>query len=105
MSLNIQADALAFLGSNALSVFISAVETGIVIVFFARFVARKKERMPIRLLVYFVTFVALCVTFHFEDREKTLTRSHFDISLPNWQQVSNGLDLRVLVEHVGSALW
>jgi hypothetical protein len=62
MSLNIQADAVAFLGSNALSVFISAVETGVVIVFFARFIARKKEKTAIRLLVYFATFVALCVT-------------------------------------------
>ena len=59
MSLNIEADAVAFLGSNALNVFISAIETGIIIVLFARFFARKKERMAIRLLVYFVTSVAL----------------------------------------------
>ena len=63
MSLNIENQAQEFLGSNALCVFISAIETGIVLVFFARFVARKKERTAIQLLVYFVTSVALCVTF------------------------------------------
>jgi hypothetical protein len=37
---------------------------GIVITCFMRFLARsEKERMPIKLLVYFVTFVAACVGF------------------------------------------
>lgn len=52
-----------FLGPNALSVFISAIETGVIIVLFARFFARKRERLAIQLLVYFVTFVALYVAF------------------------------------------
>jgi len=63
MSLNIQTNGRAFLGTNAVAVFISAIETGIVLVYFARFFARKNERMAIRLLVYFVTFVALYVAF------------------------------------------
>jgi hypothetical protein len=52
----------AFLGPYALSAFIGALEMGIVITCFMRFLARsEKERMPIKLLVYFVTFVAACV--------------------------------------------
>ena len=27
------------------------------------------------------------------------------LTLLNWRQVSNGIDLHVLVEHVGIALW
>jgi hypothetical protein len=63
MSLNIEADAVAFLGSKALCVLIGAVETGIIIVCLARFIARKKDRTPIQLLVYFTSFVALYVPF------------------------------------------
>ena len=63
MSLNIEADAVAFLGSNALCVFVSAIETGIIMVFLARFIARKKDRTAIQLLVYFASFVALYVPF------------------------------------------
>jgi hypothetical protein len=54
-----------FLGPNALSVFIGAIETGVIIVLFARFFARKRERLAIQILVYFVTFVALYVDFRF----------------------------------------
>jgi hypothetical protein len=61
MSLNTQANGVAFLGTNAACLFVSAIETGIVIVFFARFFARKGERTAIQLLVYFATFVALYV--------------------------------------------
>jgi hypothetical protein len=63
MSLNIQANGVAFLGTNVVSLFVSAIETGIIIVFLARFFARGKERMAIQLLVYFVTFLALYVSF------------------------------------------
>lgn len=42
--------------------FISAIETGVIIVLLARFFARR-ERMAIQSLVYFVTFVALYVAF------------------------------------------
>ena len=52
-----------FLGSRALSVFISAIETGVIIVLFARFFVRRRERLAIQLLVYFATFVALYVAF------------------------------------------
>jgi hypothetical protein len=54
---------IGFLGPNALSVFISAIETGMIIVLFARFFTRRRERLAIQLLVYFVTFVALYVAF------------------------------------------
>ncbi len=53
-----------FLGAKALSAFIGAIETGIIIVLFARFFMRRGERLAIQLLVYFVTFVALYVAFH-----------------------------------------
>jgi hypothetical protein len=54
----------AFLGPYALTAFIGALEMGIVVTCFMRFLARsEKERMPIKLLVYFVTFVAACVGF------------------------------------------
>jgi hypothetical protein len=61
MSLNSEAHGKALLGTNAACLFVSAIETGIVIVFFSRFFARKEERTAIQLLVYFVTFVALYV--------------------------------------------
>ncbi|KAH9984461.1 hypothetical protein BJV77DRAFT_182305 [Russula vinacea] len=85
MSLNIEADAVAFLGSNALCVFVSAIETGIIIVFLARFIARKKDRTAIQLLVYFASFVAffqMGLTF----------ASWWDISVlafGNWAEVAN----------------
>jgi len=53
----------AFLGPYALATFIGALEMGVVITCFMRFLARsEKERMPIKLLVYFVTFVAALQT-------------------------------------------
>jgi hypothetical protein len=54
---------IEFLGPKALSAFISAIETGIIIVLFARFFVRRRERLAIQLLVYFVTFAALYVAF------------------------------------------
>jgi hypothetical protein len=62
-TMNLQSLGMEFLGPRALSLFISAIETGVIIVLFARFFARKGERLVIQLLVYFVTFVALCVAF------------------------------------------
>ncbi|KAI0269529.1 hypothetical protein BGY98DRAFT_1190320 [Russula aff. rugulosa BPL654] len=56
---NVPSLGIQYLGPNALSVFISAIETGVIIVLFARFFVRKRERLTIQLLVYFVTFVAL----------------------------------------------
>jgi hypothetical protein len=51
-----------FLGPNALATLFSVAEMGIVIVCFMRFLARsKRERLRIKLLVYFLTLVALCV--------------------------------------------
>ena len=50
-----------YLGPKAVCVFLSAIETGIIIVLFARFLVRKREILAIRLLVYFVTLVALYV--------------------------------------------
>ncbi|KAN0109842.1 hypothetical protein V8E52_008948 [Russula decolorans] len=58
-TVNVPSLGIEFLGPNALSVFISAIETGIIIVLFARFFVRRRERLAIQLLVYFVTFVAL----------------------------------------------
>ncbi|KAI9462525.1 hypothetical protein F5148DRAFT_220281 [Russula earlei] len=54
---------VAFLGPNSLALFISAIEMGVIVACFARFLARsEKERMAIRLLVYFVTCVAVFQT-------------------------------------------
>ena len=55
---------VAFLGPQALATFISAIEMGIIIACFARFLARsEKEKMRIKVLVYFLTCVAVCVMF------------------------------------------
>jgi hypothetical protein len=62
-TVNVPSLGIRFLGPNALSVFLSALETGVIIVLFARFFTRRRERLAIQLLVYFVTFVALCVAF------------------------------------------
>jgi len=63
---NFQSLGVKFLGPKALSLFISAVETGVIIVLFARFFVRKREKSAINFLVYFVTFVTLYVAFgHF----------------------------------------
>ena len=65
-TVNFQSLNKRFLGPKAVCVFISAIETGIIIVLFARFFVRKRERLAIQLLVYFVTFMALYVAFqHF----------------------------------------
>lgn len=60
-TVNIPSLGIEFLGANALSLFISAIETGVIIVLFARFFVRKKEILAIQILVYFVTFAALYV--------------------------------------------
>ena len=62
-TLNFQTLDVEFLGSKALSVFIGAIETGMIIVLFSRFIVRRRERLAIQLLVYLVTFVALYVAF------------------------------------------
>ncbi|KAI0269530.1 hypothetical protein BGY98DRAFT_300793 [Russula aff. rugulosa BPL654] len=58
-TLNFQSLNVQYLGPKALSVFICSIETGVIILLFARFFARKRERLAIQLLVYFVTFLAL----------------------------------------------
>ena len=61
-----EVDALgvAFLGPHALATFISAIEMGVIIACFARFLARsEKEKTRIKVLVYFLTCVAMCVRF------------------------------------------
>ncbi len=112
-TVNVPSLGIEFLGPNALSVFISAIETGIIIVLFARFFARGRERLAIQLLVYFVTFAALYVAFEhlllvylYSDKFliKLLTHPHFDISLTDREQVSNGNDLRVMVANIGAGL-
>ena len=62
-TLNFQLLGTEFLGSRCLSMFISAIELGMIIVLFARFVVRRRERLVIQLLVYFVTLAALYVAF------------------------------------------
>ena len=62
-TLNFQSLNVQYLGPKALSVFICSIETGVIILLFARFFARKRERLAIQLLVYFVTFLALYVAF------------------------------------------
>ena len=62
-SLNFESLNKRFLGPKAICVFVSAIETGIIIVLLARFLTRRKERLAIRLLVYSVTFLALYVGF------------------------------------------
>ena len=84
----------------------------VIIVLFARFFARKRERLAIQFLVNFVTFAALYVAFeHFLNIYsdnfliKSLTYPHFGISLIDREQVSNGNDLRVMVANIGARLW
>ena len=50
-----------FLAPYSLALFISALETGVIIVCFARFLNRRAdaESWPIKLLVYFLTFASL----------------------------------------------
>lgn len=62
-TLNFQSLNVRYLGPKALAMFFSGIETGVIIVLFARFFARKKERLAIQLLVYFATFMALYVAF------------------------------------------
>ena len=64
-TVNFQSLNVKYLGPKALSMFISAIETGMIIVLFARFLARKKERLAIQSLVYFVTFIALYVATYY----------------------------------------
>lgn len=63
-TVNFQSLDVKYLGPKALSVFISATETGMVIILFARFFVRRRERLAIHFLVYFVTSVALYVAEH-----------------------------------------
>jgi len=66
-AVNFQSLDIKFLGAKALSVFISAIEMGVIIVLFARFFIRKRERLAIQFLIYFVTFVALYeLLFHYK---------------------------------------
>ncbi|KAF8496800.1 hypothetical protein F5888DRAFT_365584 [Russula emetica] len=84
-TVNVPSLGVEFLGPNALSVFISAIETGIIIVLFARFFVRRRERLAIQLLVYFVTFAALF-------QMGTTFASWWRISVldfGNWAAVSN----------------
>ena len=50
-----------FLAPYALTLFISALETGVIVVCFTRFLARRAdtENTPIKLLVYFLTCASL----------------------------------------------
>ena len=61
--MNFQSLGVGYLGPKAISMFISAIETGMIIVLFARFFVRRRERLTIQLLVYFVTFAAMYVAF------------------------------------------
>jgi hypothetical protein len=109
-TLNFQALGVGFLGPKALSMFISAIETGMIIVLFARFFARRREGLVIQFLVYFVTFVALYVAFYIANLYSdnflinSLTYPHFNISLIDREQVSNGNDIRVMVANIGAGL-
>ena len=67
---------VAFLGPHALATFISAIEMGIIIACFARFLARSEEKTRIKVLVYFLTFVAMCVEFTYSDIKTFLIRSY-----------------------------
>jgi len=61
---DVQVQGVAFLGPHALATFISAIETGIIIACFARFLARSEnEKTGIKVLVYSLTCVAMCVMF------------------------------------------
>jgi hypothetical protein len=71
-TLNFQSQGMEFLGPKALSMFISAIETGVIIVLFSRFFVRKRERLVIQFLVYFVTFMALCVAFEYVRHRKSI---------------------------------
>jgi len=63
LSLNVESLGVKFLGPAILSVFIGGIETGMIIVLFARFFVQRRERLAIQSLVYFVTFASLYVAF------------------------------------------
>ena len=58
---------VTFLGPHALAMFISAIEMGIIIACFACFLACSEEKTCIKVLVYFLTFMAMCVEFTHSD--------------------------------------
>jgi hypothetical protein len=62
-TVNIPSIGTQLLGQSALSLFICAIETGMIFVLFARFFSRKSDRLAIRLLVHFVTLMSLYVAF------------------------------------------
>ena len=54
----------AYLAPHAIAIFISALEMGIIVTCFMRFLVRsERERTGIRFLVYFLTCVAVYVSF------------------------------------------
>ena len=62
----VQDQDVSFLGPHAIAIFVSAIEMGIIIACFTRFVARSdKEKTRIKALIYFLTFVATCVRFSY----------------------------------------
>ena len=63
LAFNVESLGVKFLGPPFLSVFIGAIETGMIIVLFARFFVQRRERLAIQFLVYFVTFASLYVAF------------------------------------------
>ena len=63
LAYNVESLGAKFLGPALLSVFIGGIETGMIIVLFARFFVQRRERLAIQFLVYFVTFASLYVAF------------------------------------------
>ena len=110
---NFQSLNVKYLGPKAVCVFVSAIETGMIILLFARFVARRREKWAIQSLVYFVTFVALYVGFPLEalcylHPQKSPSSDIFLILAPlishfvDREQVSDGRDLRGMVANIGA---
>jgi hypothetical protein len=115
----VQQQDVSFLGPHAIAIFVSAIEMGVIIACFMRFVGRSdKEKTRIKALIYFLTFVAVCVRFFilfsFLD---TLTPSNFLSHLRRvhhlpsrpWartdEQAADGGYVRDMVEDLGGGLW
>jgi len=73
----------AYLAPHAIAIFISALEMGIIVTCFTRFLVRsEKERTGIRFLVYFLTCVAVYVSFFLLCLAVlSLTREYLNLSL------------------------
>jgi sulfite reductase beta subunit-like hemoprotein len=114
----VQQQGVSFLGPHAIAMFVSAMEMGVIIACFARFIARSdKEKTRIKALVYFLTFVAACVRLSCTVVFDVLTPSNFShnpschVHTPfrPWartnEQAADGSYVRGMVEDLRGGFW